>query len=129
MIRKPVKASIGKSPLDGLKNLPKMSGPLGAKPGAKASGLGMVPIGPKPGTKLTGINPNAKPLPSTNTTTAADMARKGNAKPFSSVASKLGGIGASLGKKMGMKAGGKVSSASSRGDGCAVKGKTKGRMV
>lgn len=28
-----------------------------------------------------------------------------------------------------MKAGGKVSSASSRADGCAVKGKTKGRMV
>jgi hypothetical protein len=31
--------------------------------------------------------------------------------------------------KTGMKAGGKVSSASSRADGCAVKGKTKGRMV
>ena len=28
-----------------------------------------------------------------------------------------------------MKKGGKVSSASSRADGCAVKGKTKGRMV
>jgi hypothetical protein len=28
-----------------------------------------------------------------------------------------------------MKKGGKVSSASKRGDGCAVKGKTKGRMV
>jgi hypothetical protein len=27
------------------------------------------------------------------------------------------------------KAGGKVSSASSRADGCAIKGKTKGRMV
>ena len=34
-------------------------------------------------------------------------------------------------KQMGasMKKGGKVSSASSRADGCAVKGKTKGRMV
>jgi hypothetical protein len=30
---------------------------------------------------------------------------------------------------MGMKAGGSVSSASKRGDGCAVKGKTRGRMV
>ena len=30
---------------------------------------------------------------------------------------------------MGMKKGGKVSSASSRADGCAVKGKTKGRFV
>ena len=29
----------------------------------------------------------------------------------------------------GMKKGGKVSSASSRGDGCACRGKTKGRMV
>lgn len=29
----------------------------------------------------------------------------------------------------GMKKGGKVSSASSRADGCAVKGKTKGRMI
>jgi hypothetical protein len=32
-------------------------------------------------------------------------------------------------KAMGMKAGGTVSSASKRGDGCAVKGKTRGRMV
>jgi hypothetical protein len=32
-------------------------------------------------------------------------------------------------KKMGMKKGGSVSSASKRADGCAVKGKTKGKMV
>ena len=32
-------------------------------------------------------------------------------------------------KVIGRKAGGKVSSASARADGCAVKGKTKGRMV
>jgi hypothetical protein len=37
--------------------------------------------------------------------------------------------GAGLGKRMGMKKGGKVSSASKRADGCAVKGKTKGKMV
>jgi hypothetical protein len=30
---------------------------------------------------------------------------------------------------MGMKSGGSVSSASKRGDGCAIKGKTRGRMV
>lgn len=30
---------------------------------------------------------------------------------------------------LGLKAGGKVSSASKRADGCAVKGKTKGKMV
>ena len=39
-----------------------------------------------------------------------------------------GGSEASARPKV-MKAGGKVSSASSRADGCAVKGKTKGRMV
>ena len=33
------------------------------------------------------------------------------------------------GKSLGMKKGGKVSSASKRADGCCVKGKTKGRMV
>ena len=32
-------------------------------------------------------------------------------------------------KAMGMKSGGSVSSASKRADGCAVKGKTRGRMV
>jgi hypothetical protein len=32
-------------------------------------------------------------------------------------------------KAKGMKAGGKVSSASKRADGCAIRGKTKGRMV
>jgi hypothetical protein len=32
-------------------------------------------------------------------------------------------------EEMGMKKGGKVSSASKRADGCAIKGKTKGRMV
>jgi hypothetical protein len=32
-------------------------------------------------------------------------------------------------KELGMKKGGSVSSASKRADGCAVKGKTKGRMV
>ena len=32
-------------------------------------------------------------------------------------------------KYYGMKKGGKVSSASSRADGCAIRGKTKGRMV
>ena len=32
-------------------------------------------------------------------------------------------------KKMGYKKGGKVSSCSKRADGCAVKGKTKGRMI
>ena len=34
-----------------------------------------------------------------------------------------------VGAKIGFKKGGKVSSASKRADGCAIKGKTKGRMV
>lgn len=37
--------------------------------------------------------------------------------------------GAPVVPQPGMKKGGKVSSASKRADGCAVKGKTKGRMV
>jgi hypothetical protein len=45
---------------------------------------------------------------------------------------KMGGMGMKKGgevKAKKMASGGKVSSASSRGDGCAIKGKTKGRMV
>ena len=34
-----------------------------------------------------------------------------------------------MGNVTGMKKGGKVSSASKRADGCAIKGKTKGKMV
>jgi hypothetical protein len=34
-----------------------------------------------------------------------------------------------LAKSRGMKKGGSVSSASKRADGCAIKGKTRGRMV
>ena len=34
-----------------------------------------------------------------------------------------------MGNVTGMKKGGKVSSASKRADGCAIKGKTRGRMV
>ena len=45
------------------------------------------------------------------------------------MAQNIGGIGAALGKRMGMKKGGKVSSASKRADGIAVKGKTRGRIV
>jgi hypothetical protein len=44
------------------------------------------------------------------------------------MASQISGLGLKR-PGIGMKKGGKVSSASSRGDGCAIKGKTKGRMV
>ena len=39
------------------------------------------------------------------------------------------GYEAGLAGLTGMKSGGKVSSASKRADGCAIKGKTKGRMI
>jgi len=48
------------------------------------------------------------------------------------MANKLGSVGAALGKRLGMKkmaSGGSVSSASKRADGCAIQGKTKGKMV
>jgi hypothetical protein len=42
---------------------------------------------------------------------------------------KVNAAQAAAGKDMGMKKGGKVSSASSRADGCAQRGKTKGTMI
>jgi hypothetical protein len=46
------------------------------------------------------------------------------------MSSGLGMFGAKLAGRMGMKKGGSVSSsASKRGDGCAIRGKTKGKMV
>jgi hypothetical protein len=45
------------------------------------------------------------------------------------MAQNLGKVGSATMGGMGMKKGGKVSSASSRADGCATKGKTKGRFV
>jgi len=45
------------------------------------------------------------------------------------IAANMGALGAGLGKRLGMKKGGKVSSASKRADGIAVKGKTKGKMI
>ena len=44
-------------------------------------------------------------------------------------AAAAGAAPAEAGPAPGMKKGGKVSSASKRADGCAIKGKTKGRMV
>ena len=52
--------------------------------------------------------------------------------PAAPAKSILAGEGRSMANRMGrmgMKEGGKVSSASKRADGCAVKGKTKGKMV
>jgi hypothetical protein len=126
-------SSVGKSPLDSLKNLPKMSGPLGkvGTTGGQNLPKGMMGLG-----AALGKNPGI------NTTTTADMTRQSNAKPFSSIAGSLGMLGGGGASRLltgnpvtktvrpfGMKEGGKVSSASSRADGCATKGKTKGKMV
>jgi hypothetical protein len=114
----PFTASPGTSPLDGLKNLPKMTGPLGSVGTPPAGGPNYGSMG----------RPNFKPS-STNTTTTDDMMGRRNPTAGLGGVKGLGGIGAALGKKMGMKKGGSVSSASKRADGCAVKGKTKGKMI
>jgi hypothetical protein len=67
------------------------------------------------------------------------MGRGGNGMTFSQNMGKLGftGMGGAPAAPMGgapavptgMKKGGKVSSASSRGDGCAQRGKTKGKFI
>ena len=49
--------------------------------------------------------------------------------PFAGISAGEGRAMANRMGRMGMKEGGKVSSASKRADGCAVKGKTKGKMV
>jgi hypothetical protein len=67
------------------------------------------------------------PLGSKQTPTPPSMASQ-----VSGLGLKRPGIGMKKGgevKAKKMASGGKVSSASSRGDGCAIKGKTKGRMV
>ena len=62
--------------------------------------------------------------PEQNTKAAAEMREQDKKNPDSAQAkiNKVTNYG-------GYKAGGKVSSASSRADGCCTKGKTKGRMV
>ena len=83
----------GKSPLDGAKNLPKMTGPLGV---AGTPTMGKPPVGVGLG------GANFKPS-STNTTTTDDMMGRRNPTAGLGGVKGLGGIGAALGKKMGMK--------------------------
>lgn len=80
--------------------------------------LGQQPAGIRPpGMGTTG---GPKPAP-----TGIGMAVQNNPR----IAANMGASAAALGKRLGMKKGGKVSSASKRADGCAVKGKTKGKIV
>jgi Fic family protein len=80
-----------------------------------------VPLGPRPET-----------FP--KTTAALEEIRKSDAERAARKAEKASGGGGAMPKSnrditKNYKKGGKVSSASSRADGCAIKGKTKGRMV
>jgi hypothetical protein len=80
-----------------------------------------VPLGPRPET-----------FP--KTTAALEEIRKSDAERAARKAEKASGGGGAMPKSnrditKNYKSGGKVSSASSRADGCCVKGKTKGRMV
>jgi hypothetical protein len=88
-------------------------------------------LAPKPG--MTGLGTaaqvNPKIAPKIGGMLGGGGAGLGAAQANPKTMSGLGGIGAALGRKMGMKKGGSVSSASKRADGIAAKGKTKGRMV
>jgi hypothetical protein len=95
-------------------NLPKMSGPLGT-----ASSMPQLQAAAN---AMRGLQLGSKQTP-----TPPSMASQ-----ISGLGLKRPGIGMKKGgevKAKKMASGGKVSSASSRGDGCAIKGKTKGKMV
>ena len=77
-----------------------------------------------------GPKPAPMPMAGTRPMGPAPMTGLGSAMQNNPrMAGNIGALGAGLGKRMGMKKGGKVSSASKRADGCAVRGKTKGKMV
>ncbi len=92
--------------------------PRGAVGAPTGTGLGPKPMGPMGGIR-NAVNQAVAQAP---------------VRPVESPAAPSGGIvakaapGRGLGPG-GMKKGGKVSSASKRADGCAIRGKTKGRMV
>ena len=93
-------------------------------PGTKPTLMPAAPTRPgvKPtitGAPATPMTPKPAPMPMAGTRPGVTT---GGPKP-----APAGMMG--LGRRMGMKKGGKVSSASKRADGIAVKGKTRGRMV
>ena len=79
--------------------------PLPAAPTRPGTKPGVTTGGPKPAPGMTGLGAAAQANPR--------------------MAQNLSGMAAGMGKPMGMKKGGKVSSASKRADGCAIRGKTK----
>ena len=131
----------------------------GTRPGVTTGG----PLIKPNQTPLQGVNPTVGRLPQagskpTPPSMVGDILKTAQAKGMLGAApvgigsasaqanpkmmSGLSGMGAALGKRMGMKkggavkkkassykSGGSVSSASKRADGCAIKGKTKGKMV
>jgi hypothetical protein len=117
-------------PVGSTVNAPARIMPIGGMrpPGQGTTGGPLVKPLP-PGVKLSpdsgmGSAMQANPRIPAGVQNAISNLKAGNipkARPGSMVGQRFGG--------MGMKKGGKVSSASKRADGCAVKGKTKGRMV
>jgi hypothetical protein len=82
--------------------------------------------------KIKEIRPESKPSKRTSNEAIGDLVKRlgsGRVGTTPSSFSEPDPIGARKGGAVKMKKGGKVSSASSRADGCAVKGKTKGRMI
>jgi hypothetical protein len=108
-----------------------------------------------PGAKITRLDPQSKPVETTPKTTQGELSKQAReqqlkkslektskpeyeqkAEKFERMKPRGGGGGGVIPidkmlkmNKMNYKAGGSVSSASKRADGCAVKGKTKGKMV
>jgi hypothetical protein len=110
---------------------PRMSGPQQGMTQAQAQLLsGARPIMGS-GMSGAGLAGMARPQPTMGSgMSGAGLAEMARPQPPSTT-SRLAGLGATgMGARaMGMKKGGKVSSASKRADGCAIKGKTKGKMV
>jgi hypothetical protein len=102
---------VGRSPLDGFKNLPKMSGPLGAVQPGQSLNAGQV--APRRFGSAIGIGSR------TGIGAGQGASIAGAVNPFTKKVTPI------------MKKGGavKVSSASKRADGCAIKGKTKGKLA
>jgi len=94
--------------------------------GKKIGAIGLAAPGPKPAPAgMSGFGmPSQEGLDFLRTRSPLDMSK--TAGPGALDMTKTAGPGA---RPPGMKKGGKVSSASKRADGCAVKGKTKGKMV
>jgi hypothetical protein len=93
---------------------------------------GAIPTNPMPAAPVRpGVKPTITGAPATPMTPKpAPMPMAGTRPGVTTGGPKPAPVGMTgLGRRMGMKEGGKVSSASKRADGCCIKGKTKGKMI